>query len=463
MLNIEPAVPNDVLAAETDRLLDFGRAFPHPQGGAAWLDATGQPDLSRPVFTWITARMTHVYCLGHLLGRPGDGDLAAQGLDGLVSRLRDTEDGGWFTSLDAARVSRRTRRPATPTPSWCSPHASARIAALPGADDLLEESLTALAGEVLRSRLRPVRRRLGPRVRPAESLPRREQQHARRRGAAGRSGRDRRRNAPRPGPGRRPAGRAGVRPSRRAGGSRSISTRSGGRCWITTSTGPTTRSSRTARRLGTAWNGPGCCCTWRRRWPIRHLTGCWPSSVALFERAAADGWAVDGADGFVYTTDWDGRPVVRDRMHWVLAEGFAAASALHQRTGEQRYAERARTWWAYAERVPDRPRPRLVAPPAGRPEPGHRHRLARQARPVPRGPGDPAPSAAAPAELGGGARGRPAGELRCALSVPHAFCALGLSMGGVMAFDGLRPHALMCPGLVEGRSHSLDGLRPILV
>jgi mannose/cellobiose epimerase-like protein (N-acyl-D-glucosamine 2-epimerase family) len=74
------------------------------------------------------------------------------------------------------------------------------------------------------------------------------------------------------------------------------------------------------------------------------------SSVALFDRAATDGWAVDGADGFIYTTDWDGRPVVRDRMHWVLAEGFAAAAALHQRTGEERYADLARTWWAYAER-----------------------------------------------------------------------------------------------------------------
>ena len=37
-------------------------------------------------------------------------------------------------------------------------------------------------------------------------------------------------------------------------------------------------------------------------------------------------------------------------MHWVLAEGFAAASALHTRTGEARYAERANAWWAYAER-----------------------------------------------------------------------------------------------------------------
>jgi len=62
-------VPAAALAAECDRLLDFGRRFPHPDGGAAWLDADGRPDPSRPVFTWITARMTHVYCVGHLSGR----------------------------------------------------------------------------------------------------------------------------------------------------------------------------------------------------------------------------------------------------------------------------------------------------------------------------------------------------------------------------------------------------------
>ena len=82
-------VSADVLAAECDRLLEFGRHFAHPRGGAAWLDEEGRPDLTRPVFTWITARMTHVYCLGHLLGRSGDAELAGQGLSGLLGRLRD--------------------------------------------------------------------------------------------------------------------------------------------------------------------------------------------------------------------------------------------------------------------------------------------------------------------------------------------------------------------------------------
>ena len=62
-------------------------------------------------------------------------------------------------------------------------------------------------------------------------------------------------------------------------------------------------------------------------------------ATALFDRAVADGWAADGAPGFVYTTDWSGAPVVHDRMHWVIAEATAAAAALYRRTGEPRFAD----------------------------------------------------------------------------------------------------------------------------
>lgn len=42
----------------------------------------------------------------------------------------------------------------------------------------------------------------------------------------------------------------------------------------------------------------------------------------LYNRAIADGWNADGAPGIVYTTDWDGNPIVHDRMHWTLAEAI---------------------------------------------------------------------------------------------------------------------------------------------
>src|SRR5881409_1299673 len=82
------------------RQLDFGRSFPHPDGGAAWLDADGGPDLSRPVFTWITARMAHVYALGAIAGIPGCDALADTALAGLAGRLRDEEYGGWVTAIE---------------------------------------------------------------------------------------------------------------------------------------------------------------------------------------------------------------------------------------------------------------------------------------------------------------------------------------------------------------------------
>jgi mannose/cellobiose epimerase-like protein (N-acyl-D-glucosamine 2-epimerase family) len=71
--------------------------------------------------------------------------------------------------------------------------------------------------------------------------------------------------------------------------------------------------------------------------------------VALFEAAATRGWAADGQDGFPYTLDWDDRPVVRARMHWVVCEAVAAATVLAGVTGEQRYRELAGRWRAHGE------------------------------------------------------------------------------------------------------------------
>ena len=70
---------------------------------------------------------------------------------------------------------------------------------------------------------------------------------------------------------------------------------------------------------------------------------------SLFDASVREGWAVDGTDGFVYTVDWSGRPVVRERMHWVAAEATAAAAALHQATGDSSYADWYRTWWQHID------------------------------------------------------------------------------------------------------------------
>jgi len=41
-------------------------------------------------------------------------------------------------------------------------------------------------------------------------------------------------------------------------------------------------------------------------------------------------------------------PVVRERMHWVVCEGIAAAAALRIVTGDDDYDHWYRLWWDYA-------------------------------------------------------------------------------------------------------------------
>lgn len=135
------AFPTDTgwLSQEMGRLLDFGRDFPHPRGGAAWLRTDGTPDLDAPVYTWITARMTHVYSLAHLLGVPGAGPLADAGLAGLTGFLHDRRHGGWHPAVSSNG----------PAPGKsCYDHAfvvlaasSATLAQRPGARDLLAGAL----------------------------------------------------------------------------------------------------------------------------------------------------------------------------------------------------------------------------------------------------------------------------------------------------------------------------------
>jgi sulfoquinovose isomerase len=343
----ETGIPTASLEAECQRLLDFGRHFPHPLGGAAWLDATGRPDLSRPVYTWITARMVHVYVLGHLLGRAGDLELAVQALAGLTGRLRDRGSGGWVTSVDIVDES--------PDEKACYTHAfvvlaasSASVAGLPGARELLDEAYAvwdqrffdAEAGMFVDSWNRSFTelsdyRGGNANMHGVEALL----------AAADVTGDDMLRE-------------------RALGVARRVALEFA-----------EPHSWRIPEHFNSAWEpqlelnrdrpddqfqpygatvGHGL--EWSRL--LLHLEASladppdWllPAAEALFDRAATDGWAVDGADGFVYTTDWDGIPVVRDRLHWVVAEAIAAAAALRARTGDDHYSDQAAIWWAYAER-----------------------------------------------------------------------------------------------------------------
>jgi sulfoquinovose isomerase len=352
----DPAPPDAVwLDAECRRLLDFGRRIAHPLGGAAWLDDDGDPDLSRPVHTWITSRTVHVYGLGSLLGVEGCNPIATAALDGLRTTLRDSEHGGWFGAIGADGEPVGTAKS-------CYDHAfvmlaasTATVAGLPGADDLLAEATAVFEQHFW-----------------DEDLGRVVDEWDRTWSEA----------APYRGLNSTMHSLEAMLAVGDATGDATWHRRAGRLAGLVVDLAPA-HDGRLPEHFGPDWSvdlelnrdrpddpfkpygatvGHGL--EWARL--LLHVeatlgadapVGLLDTARLLFDRAVADGWHADGAPGFVYTTDWSGTPVVRQRMHWVAAEGISAAAALHRRTGEEVYARHYAEWWAYAaEHLLDRER-----------------------------------------------------------------------------------------------------------
>lgn len=328
-------------------LLEFGRRFPHPLGGAAWLGDNGEPLVDLPVFTYATARMAHVYCLGALLGVPGSGELSDVALDGLRGRLHDDRDGGWFTWIQADGL--------VPDEKACYTQAfvvlaasSAVVAGRPGASELLDEALSVWSERFFDSEYGMFvdewdrsftqlsgYRGLNANMHAVEAL-----------------------LAAADATGDREWLRKALGIARRVG--TGLAPEHDGRLpehftaeWIPMLEHNSDRPNDQFQPYG-ATIGHGL--EWSRllvnlEAALGDDAPSWlaPSAAALFARAVKDGWDVDGAPGFVYTTDWAGQPVVRDRMHWVLAEGLAAAESLRMRFSDLAYSSMAAAWWQYAE------------------------------------------------------------------------------------------------------------------
>ena len=166
--------------------------------------------------------------------------------------------------------------------------------------------------------------------------------------------------------------------------------------------------ARTARRSGTGWSGRGWRCTCAPGWAMQHPDWLLDDARSLFDASVREGWAVDGADGFVYTVDWSGQPVVRERMHWVAAEATAAAAALHAATGDPSYERWYQQWWQHIDtcfRDPEHGSWHHELSPT---EQAERPHLAGKAGHLPRLPGDPDPATPADPDAGEGPGRRPA-------------------------------------------------------
>lgn len=334
------------LEAQLHRLLRFGRASARRGGGAWWLDGAGRPVPERGVQTWITARMAHVFSLGVLAGVEGCAEVADVALAGLTGDLHDDEHGGWFAAVDAGGAVVDDAKQAYAHAFVLLAASSAVVARRPGADALLEEVRGVLAerfwdaahgmyvdrldrtfGHVdpyrgVNANMHAVEAELALADAVDDEAPRR-----RALGITLRVLEQAREHAWRI-PEHFTPGWEPMLEHHRDQPDHPFEP-------FGATVGHGLEWARLALQLRDALGGDA---------PDVLLEG----AVALFERAVADGWAADGAPGFVYTTDWDGVPVVRERMHWVLAEAILAAAALHAATGDDVHARWYGTWWQHA-------------------------------------------------------------------------------------------------------------------
>src|SRR5699024_4317044 len=140
---LERASHRTWLEGEGDELLQFGAESLREDGGFAWLDENGAPDLTRPSELWITCRMTHSFAHGHLMGRPGLGRLADHGIASLRGVFRDEEHGGWYSAV-AGGAPVDDSKQAYAHAFVVLAASSALAAGRPGAEELLDEALEVL-------------------------------------------------------------------------------------------------------------------------------------------------------------------------------------------------------------------------------------------------------------------------------------------------------------------------------
>lgn len=322
-------------------LLEFGRQFPAPDGSSYYLGDDGTPWKDRNRETWITSRMLHVYSIGTMLGDKGSKTLAESALKGLKGALKDTEHGGWYSGLRADGEILPNKQ--------CYAHAfvilsasSAMLAKIDGAEELLKEALELfdlrfgdekekLCVDTWNTEFTVLDdyRGLNANMHTVEAF----------------------------------LAVADVlsdeKYRQRAGGIIEYVIK-----WFSEN------SFRIPEHFTKDWKEdlecnkeqpadqfkpygatPGHGIEWARlisQWALSTyrtesssiLTGKYVEAAkALYNRAIKDAWNVDGAEGLVYTTDWEGNPVIHDRMHWTLAEAINTSSVLWQITNNRRYAE----------------------------------------------------------------------------------------------------------------------------
>jgi len=343
MVQEGPGAP-DYLNAMVPNLLRFGSGSRLAAGGFGYLDQAGRVDqaMGRPL--WITCRMTHCFALATLLDHPGAAALTDHGLAALAGPFADHTNGGWYAALKA------DGSPASPTKQAYGhafvvlAAASAALAGRPGALSLLDQALTvvdqhfwegcpqAMADQASEdfSQLE-FYRGANANMHTVEAF-----------SAAALATGDQEWN-------RRALAMSQLIINHHARANHWRIPEHFHPDWSVDLAYNQHTPAHQFRPYGAT---PGHGFEWARllvqlQTHLGEAAPPWLGQAAqeLYDQAVADGWEAEPMPGFTYTTDWDGSVVLRERLHWVMAEATAAAAVLYKATGQQRYLDDYRCWW----------------------------------------------------------------------------------------------------------------------
>lgn len=320
-------------------ILRFGRQFPAPGGSSYYLGDDGTPWKDRPRETWITSRMVHVYSIGHMLGYEGCGELADAGLRGLLGELQDPVHGGWYAGIRADGSVLPTKQ--------CYAHAfvilaatSALLAGRPGAQELLQEACRVYDEKFWNEAeglscdtwdtdfaVLDDYRGLNANMHTVEAFL-----------AAADATADEKYRVR--------AGRIIDHVVEWAGQNGWRLPEHFTREWKADLECNREKPDDPFKPYGAT---PGHGIEWARlivQWAVsvyapdsEEIGKYLETAKKLYRTAVSDAWNRDGAPGIVYTTDWTGKPVVHDRMHWTLAEAINTSAVLYRLCGDAEYAE----------------------------------------------------------------------------------------------------------------------------
>lgn len=321
-----------------DGLLSFGHQFPSPGGSSYYLGDDGTPWKERNRETWITSRMAHVYSIGSMLGHEGSEALADAALKGLRGELHDDQNGGWYAGLTKDNEIVPTKQ--------CYAHAfvilaasSGVLAGRKGAEELLKDALAlydlrfwnekeGLSCDTWNTEFTELDsyRGLNANMHTVEAFL----------AAADVTGDEKYRVR---------AGRIIDRVLIWAKDNNWRIPEHFSSDWVPDLECNKDRPDDQFKPYGAT---PGHGIEWARlitQWALSTYKEDKAGAASyieaaenLYNRAVSDAWNADGAPGICYTTDWNGKPVVHDRMHWTLAEAINTSAVLHRVTGNEKYA-----------------------------------------------------------------------------------------------------------------------------